>query len=158
MKIQFILPVALFGLLALNGCKNQDAATASAETVDAAVEDQQDNTMQKLIVDRAFSPTEDKATSIKAVSLDGDIMSVTVSYSGGCEAHAFELYSNQRYMKSLPPQLNLFLVHERNGDMCRELIEQTLKFDIKGARYSGNGSVKLMVNGNSEQAILYSYK
>jgi hypothetical protein len=158
MKTTTVLISASLALLSLGACKDKKTTTTTntVTTTEEAAADQNDKTMM-LVIDKTYSPAEASSLKIKSVTVEGDLLSVVVSYSGGCKDHEFRLISNQRYMKSLPPQLNLYLEHNGNGDMCRELIEQTLTFNVAAAQYGGNDSVTLIVNGDRESSVLYTY-
>ena len=64
------------------------------------------------------------------VRIEGDILSLVVTYSGGCEEHEFALWTTPEYAESEPAQHGLFLTHNANGDMCEAAITQELRFDI----------------------------
>jgi iron only hydrogenase large subunit-like protein len=81
------------------------------------------------------------ACRVDSLSINGDVLSVFVNYSGGCKLHLFELYTDGMYAKSLPPQVTIFLKHIDNGDACRELIMQELKFDISKLKYPNQHTV-----------------
>lgn len=81
--------------------------------------------------------------NVDSIKVTNDTLSVFVNYSGGCKEHSFELYSNGMYAKSLPPQLSLCLRHTGNGDACRKLIMQELKFNINNLKYPGKNTVVL---------------
>lgn len=76
-----------------------------------------------------------------------NILEIRVKYSGGCREHNFNLYTSKAYMKSMPPQLKLFLTHDNHSDHCRDLISQNLYFDISGARYEGQNKLLLIIHG-----------
>jgi hypothetical protein len=65
--------------------------------------------------------------------------------------------TNGAYMKSLPPQMMLWLEHESNDDMCRALVYTTLKFDLRDVRYQGGEEVVLIINGDRERRVSYTY-
>lgn len=96
-----------------------------------------------------------KDFTIISSMIHDDILEVEISYSGGCAEHYFFLYTTLEYMKSLPPKLNLFLVHDANGDVCRELIQETLLFDIKKLQYEAQSKVQLVLN--TEYLVEYNY-
>lgn len=93
---------------------------------------------------------------IDSVKINDDILTVFINYSGGCKEHSFELYSNGAYAKSLPPQTSVYMVHKGNGDACRELIHQTLQFDLSAIKYSGQNTVIVHVGENHK--VRYTYK
>ena len=88
--------------------------------------------------------------TINSYSTDGDILSINVQYSGGCEDHDFDLYFNGALKKSLPPQATLCLTHNSNGDICKALIQDTLEFNISELKQN-NDSVIININDNKEQ-------
>ena len=58
------------------------------------------------------------AYTINAATLQDDTLTINVSYSGGCETHAFTLVAEERFLESLPVQLRVSLAHNANGDTC----------------------------------------
>lgn len=60
-----------------------------------------------------------------------DILTLTVSYGGGCGEHRFKLFMQPAFMKSYPAQANLFLQHTNLGDYCEALISEDVSFDIR---------------------------
>jgi len=54
---------------------------------------------------------ESAQTTITGVSLEGNILSLDVEYSGGCKDHSFELVGSAMIMKSMPPKRTVKLVH-----------------------------------------------
>ena len=114
------------------------------------------SSIQKIIVDDNFTtPANNVSTDIFKTSIEGNILTIEVSYSGGCEEHDFKLYFNGMYKKSLPPKADFVLVHDNKGDACRSIVEKTLKFDISAAQYVG--SKEMMVNVNGFQEMSYTY-
>ncbi|MDG1332726.1 MAG: hypothetical protein P8P74_10370 [Crocinitomicaceae bacterium] len=97
-------------------------------------------------------------TTITGVSLEGNILSLDIEYSGGCQDHSFEFVGSAAIMKSLPPKRVVKLVHIANSDTCRELISETIKFDIRAlAVTETTGSeITLMLDGVKEP-ISYVY-
>lgn len=55
-----------------------------------------------------------------------DIISIQVTYSGGCKEHSFKLFGfiddNNKII--------LTLQHNSNGDACKKIIKETLSFDF----------------------------
>lgn len=70
------------------------------------------------------------AYTINAATLEGDTLRVNVSYSGGCETHAFTLVAEQRFLESFPVQLRVSLAHNANGDTCEAWITEDYHFDL----------------------------
>ena len=91
------------------------------------------------------------------VRVNGDTLFIEAEYSGGCKEHVFTARHNGNYMKSLPPQLNLYIDHQGNGDGCRELIRETIAFDLKSCRVGKSGSLILLINADRSQKVTYTY-
>ena len=89
--------------------------------------------------------------------ISGDTLFVQVEYSGGCKEHVFTAHHNGQYMKSMPPQLNVIIDHNANGDMCRELIRETLAFDLKSCRQGKSGTLILLLNGDRAYKATYNF-
>ena len=70
------------------------------------------------------------AYTISAATVQDDILSVDVSYSGGCETHAFTLVAEQRFLESLPVQLRVSLAHNAAGSSSGALPSSFLHYTI----------------------------
>jgi hypothetical protein len=67
----------------------------------------------------------------EATLTDNDILSVIVSYSGGCKKHDFILATAPHFTTTnLSHQANLVLAHENNGDACKKIVKEHLYFDL----------------------------
>lgn len=68
---------------------------------------------------------------LNSVQISDDILSLSASYGGGCRRHFFFLYmSPNAFMESEPVQVNLYLQHVANDDMCEAYITRELEFDL----------------------------
>lgn len=85
---------------------------------------------------------------------DGGFLIVKVAYSGGCNEHFFEASWDERYMKSMPPQVNVRLTHVNNDDACRARIEKEIAIDLRKLFLNTPSNVVLILNGNAEGKIL----
>lgn len=73
----------------------------------------------------------DISNLIEAKFIENDILSIVVSYSGGCEQHEFNLVAALGSTNTdLSPHANLVLGHESNGDTCKKIIKERLAFDL----------------------------
>ena len=70
------------------------------------------------------------AYTINAATVQDDILSIDVSYSGGCETHTFTLVAEERFLESFPVQLRVSLAHNANSDTCEALITEVYHFDL----------------------------
>ena len=147
-----VLPLILLATLALASCKQKEKTTKAPQM------EVTETSMSSLPVsiDKEKYAQDSDPLNIKSAKMNGDVLELIVSYSGGCEEHDFELASNGFYMKSLPPKLALKVIHNSNQDACRSLVEKTLNFDIKDLRYPGDGPLILLIDGLKEETI-YRY-
>lgn len=71
----------------------------------------------------------DVTTTVKDAVWDGACLELTLSYTGGCEEHHFELVSDGSILESSPPIIILGLIHD-NQDLCDALITESITVDI----------------------------
>lgn len=116
------------------------------------------NTLIDIIINKDYQwPGTTDAFNILEQKVVGDTLITTVEYGGGCQEHIFTMNTTSAWMKSMPPKLNLWLEHENNNDMCRALIREDLRFNLKPIRYSAAQSIIIIVNGAEEKSVLYRY-
>lgn len=120
--------IALAGVTALSACKNAEMKNKSQQQVVYP---------QAVLVENPDTYAESADFSMMAVSIEGNVISITVEYSGGCEKHNWELVGSESIQKSLPPKRGMRLIHHNNGDSCRSIVEENLKFDISALAYEG---------------------
>jgi hypothetical protein len=65
-----------------------------------------------------------------------------VRYGGGCKTHRFQLVRPYQTSKDT---LQLFLIHEANGDNCRAFVNNEMTFDATKLKLKKNKKV-LMIN------------
>lgn len=147
-----ITAVALFA-----SCKSKQAQTeTNGEKKNAPVEQKQQPSVPLIqTLEMAEFETGDNYT-VLSTALKGDVLSILVQYSGGCETHQFDLFADPRIMKSMPPQQNIVLKHNANGDNCRALITDTIAYDLSPIRMGEKGSIVLRLH-TTEERITYSY-
>jgi hypothetical protein len=157
-----MIRIALFILISVFATQCQKKKATVAEPVPVSnTEIQKDKPLSELMTihgDLRYEwPGSTDPFDILSTKVSGDTLTVTVQYGGGCEPHDFQMHQNMRWMKSMPPQLNLYLEHESNNDMCRAMITQDLHFDLSTCRYSSAGTVILILNGDKSHKIEYRY-
>ena len=134
--------------------KTKNETTNTSISVDADTKNTVD-TIKSVIINKSYTNTDSvKNYFIDSLKINGDILSIFINYSGGCKNHTFELIGNKFYAKSLPPQTTVYLVHNNNGDSCRELIQSELKFNIKQLKYSGQNAVIVYVGKSHRIAYI----
>lgn len=76
-----------------------------------------------------------------AVVVDGDVLSITVGYGGGCEEHLWALcWPDGSFMESDPVQARLELWHGGEPDPCDAYLSETLTFDLTPMRDAWHAS------------------
>lgn len=143
-------------------CASLLILTACATMKKTKKMDQSSNNNQptsELLVAQIGKPAVSDMCMIERAKLSGNILELTVSYSGGCEEHQFELIGNPNIAKSLPPIRSIELMHKSNGDACKKKIEETLRFNLSNLAYKQEtGSViKLNLSGWKEQ-LIYTFE
>lgn len=150
-----IIALATGILFTFSACAKKKAVTegtTETETVSIPKPD-----TEKVIIDQGFiAPETNGRFEVESMEINGSMLELSVTYSGGCEEHIFKLYSDQMYMKSYPPQLNLFLEHIDNNDRCRAMIVKKLAFDLSGIEYPGTNELIINLN-NTRLTVNYKY-
>ena len=72
---------------------------------------------------------KDKAL-ITSSSVSENILTMKVQYGGGCQEHDFSLYGYSLFLKSNPPQAEVFLSHDGKNDMCEAFLQKEIHFDL----------------------------
>jgi hypothetical protein len=105
-------------------------------------------------------PSKDNPTTeISNAEVDGNMLKLTVSYSGGCEEQVFDLVGNEMVMKSFPPKRAVTLVRDSKGDACREYITKELLFDLTELSYQKkNGSEIILLLQGFDKEIRYVFQ
>ena len=67
---------------------------------------------------------------VNSATITDDTLSVSVSYSGGCEKHEFTLVASESFLESFPVQLPVSLAHNANGDTCEAYPTEKYQFDL----------------------------
>ena len=113
-------------------------------------------TKKAMLIDGVNDYKDNASTTINNAYISENNMVLDIVYSGGCEDHEFSLLGSKMIAKSLPAKRGIFLYHQNNGDSCRELIEETLTFDISDFAYTGE-EIILLLEGYKEP-LTYSLK
>ncbi len=132
----------LFVLAAL-ACNNQK------EVITTSSDKQVQPLAKKVVIEQDYDKKTD-AYQIRSAEVVEQQLHIEVSYSGGCEGHVFELFTDGLLMKSLPPKQNFFLKHYANKDACKKLINETLVFDLTGSASQGNTLIVLLQQYDGE--------
>lgn len=60
----------------------------------------------------------DSSTKINSIEWNGECLEISISYSGGCEDHVFEVVRHETVLYSNPPIFQMAIVHD-NQDLCQ---------------------------------------
>lgn len=91
--------------------------------------------MPKIVDDpEARAITGDLCQCPEMPTIENDVMTVTLAYSGGCQEHTFhELMSNA--ITTAPSQrTTINIVHNANGDLCASVVKKTVRFCLGDLR------------------------
>lgn len=94
--------------------------------------------------------------AIKSAQQIGDFIVLDVSYGGGCEDHVFELESRGDFSSTYPPEVEIALKHNSNGDRCRGIMDKKLWFDLSPLKYQGTNRIILILT-NTDTTLEYNY-
>ncbi|RKU24090.1 hypothetical protein C6499_17435 [Candidatus Poribacteria bacterium] len=159
-KNVFIASLAICTLFLAIGCDRMDNQTIDEinEVGDAIGK----------IGDTVIGATPDAlgtdAFVINATTIEADTLRVNVSYTGGCETHAFTLVAEPRFLESFPVQVHVSLAHNANGDTCQDSITEDYQFDLtpiktvyqKGYR-TDTGTIVLRLKGAPSGELAYEF-
>jgi hypothetical protein len=125
------LGVVLLIMLSVVACKNRKTTTETSAAKNVKHKD--------VVVHDTYNLPKDNADfDVESASIKGDLLTMIVTYSGGCKEHVFTAHATKVYMKSMPPQIGLMIEHQNNGDDCRSIVTDTLMFNLVPVRYPGN--------------------
>ena len=74
--------------------------------------------------------------TLNSSEIVGGVLSLNLSYGGGCQAHHFDLVAWGGWQESEPVQVRVFLAHNAHNDMCEALLTETLRFDLGALRWA----------------------
>jgi hypothetical protein len=133
MKYTTLLIFATLLLISCGNSKNAANSEKSDETENATP------SAKKAILSQDIAKFRDtESYNIKSINLQGNILELNITYNGGCANHEFELVGSAFITKSLPPKRIVQLYHHKNTDDCRELVHETLYFDISDLAYQNS--------------------
>ncbi len=107
-------------------------------------------------IDPSMTNKNSAPVTINHAEQVGDLILLDVSYSGGCETHAFDLASRGEFTATYPPEVEIVLKHNSNDDRCRALVDDKLYFDLRPLQYQGTNRVLLVVK-NTNKTLIYTY-
>ena len=104
---------------------------------------------------------------VNAAAITGDVLTLNVSYSGGCAAHAFTLVVSESFAGRSPATLAGRVAHDANGDSCEAYPTEDYEFDLGvirtryravfGGRAGEAGTVVLLLDSVPEGQLVYEF-
>lgn len=67
---------------------------------------------------------------LKSASVTGDILTLSIDYSGGCMDHMVSVNASDAFLESYPPQVDCTIQHDDPGDPCDAIVTQSEGFDL----------------------------
>lgn len=132
---------------------------AACSTTEKASKDEPKADIEKIqLVEPGAIDTATDPFTIQSLNIENDILAIEVCY-GGCADHDWKLVTDQRYKKSLPPQLDIHLIHDQHDDLCKRQECDTIYFDISDVKYPGkpdNYAITLNLN-KTDKSVNYEY-
>ena len=166
-----ILILTILGL-SIFSCKPKQTASSTAEEIENKVKEDTELTVDEprdsttLLEINTSESNNMKETgdpySVLSAKIIGNELWLSVSYGGGCKEHQFDLLFNQAYPESVNEYgetsryINLTLKHNGNNDMCRSIVQQNIRFNLKRIQDSGSHEMEISVTG-WEQSMKYEY-
>lgn len=97
-----------------------------------------------------------------SIEINYDMLTINVSYGGGCEEHKFSLIASSSFKESDPVQIDVVLSHNANNDTCEAWITEELAFDLSLLKeawkqlYGESGTIIINLEGFDE-SISYEF-
>ena len=119
-----IAALALF----MAGCRAMTGAGDSVSITPEQVPPDQPAPAVPVLVGYASRPTDPFV--LNAAAITGHVLTLKVSYAGGCRDHAFKLLSSDTFQEPAPVQLGINLFHHASQDPCEAWLTEQLRFDL----------------------------
>lgn len=140
---KFILLLA-FPALIISSCKAKPKATQEIRTV-----------IRKGNYTGSINTSD---WTINSATVKDSLLLIDISYIQPCSTHSFDLIADGKMSKSIPPQINIELVHNiekktycKNSKKKREV----LLFNINPLRINGQSKIVLLLNDGKQVEFNY---
>lgn len=130
-------------------------ASCTAHTHSVRLQIPEDTAPVKIVENSKYY-TKTDPVFIKHVEQNGDYIIFSISYSGGCQEHEFDLISTGKFTPTYPPEVEIFLKHDNKGDGCRKIIDTKLYFDLHPLKNDATTQVLLVIK-NTNKTLEYNY-
>ena len=108
-----------------------------------------------VIIDKSLTKVFDMAHKIDTAFINGDVLTLKISFNNSCKTDTFELVGNGKFAKSNPPLSAVFFRRKASQGNCKETLQKMLKFDVSLLRYPLMN--KVVLNLDEQYKITYSY-
>ena len=72
---------------------------------------------------------ESAAITVSSMSVaDNNILELGVGYTGGCTDHFVDVCWNREFSTDSPPEVQLFIMHNNQGDTCNDPVTKDLSY------------------------------
>ena len=122
----FVFSFAVSMLLFAIGCNNIESQFMD-ETVETVDDTKKIGTVVIAATPEAWGTD---AYVLNAATVQNDTLHINVSYTGGCETHAFTLVAEPIFLESFPVQLRVPIAHNANGDTCQDSLTEDYIFNL----------------------------
>ena len=96
--------------------------------------------------------------TIEGININGNILEISVKYSGGCNKHEFSLVGSENISKSLPPRRAIKLIHKNMNDQCKKMIMEKIYFQIESLAYKKEMDSKITLDLEGwKESISYTF-
>ena len=108
-----------------------------------------DDEMDQDAIDQAGGDTY----TFNSAIIEGDTLTVSVSYGGGCETHEFTLFAEPEFIPGPDgsTMLGISIAHNANGDPCQRWVTESYDFDLTSikkkyqAEFEMEGTIRLLI-------------
>lgn len=139
-------------LLVAFGCKSKKNAAKNTEIIQKTQPMELKATLGKI-------PEHSDPLTIESATIKGNILTIEVTYGGGCQEHEFQLIGSEMIAKSMPPIRSMKLIHNAKEDNCRAIVPQTLKFDIRKLAYKQEAGSEIYLNLDEyKERLMYVFE
>jgi len=98
-----------------------------------------------------------------SAKVTGDILTLSINFSGGCMEHGVSLLASDAFMESYPPQVDCYILHEDPGDPCDAIMTDTEGFgltalaDLYKEMYQTAGTLMINLHSYEGEQVQLEY-
>jgi hypothetical protein len=108
-----------------------------------------------VIIDKSLTKIFDMSHKIDTAFVNGDILTLKISFFNVCKTDTFELVGNGKFAKSNPPLTGLFIRRKASNVDCKTNLTKELKFDVSALKYPLLN--KVILNLDEQNKVIYTY-